>query len=102
MKKYALTLLLAGCAPLLLAVPSELTTINNATLIEGDKNDGDSFMVNADGRELYLRLYFVDSPETTASSKTDLERIQEQQFHFGLAEPQEVVYYGEQAAEYLK
>lgn len=102
MKKYVLTLFLACCTALPLAAASELTIINNATLIEDDKNDGDSFMVNAEGRELYLRLYYVDCPETASGGKNDLERIQEQQFHFGLEEPHDVVHYGEQATEYVK
>ena len=101
MKRYVLVLLLACCVSLTQAA-SELTTINNATLIEDHKNDGDSFMVNVDGRELYLRLYYVDCPETASGSKTDLERIREQQFHFGLEEPRDVVRYGEQATEYVK
>ena len=64
-------------------------------------NDGDSFMVNADGRELYIRLYYVDCPETAYNSKPDLERLLEQQFHFGLEEPNDVVRFGEQATEYV-
>lgn len=102
MKQYILYfLLLAGC----FSVPSsasELTTIKNATLIESDLNDGDSFMVDTGGRKLYLRLYYVDCPETTYNSKPILERIREQQFHFGLEEPHDVVRYGEQATEYVK
>ena len=101
MKQYLLYLLfLAGCFAIPLSA-SELTTIKNATLIESDMNDGDSFMVDADGRELYLRLYYVDCPETAYNSKSDLERIREQQFYFGLEVPHDVVRYGEQATEYV-
>ena len=101
MKKYLLHLSLTVCVAMPLSA-SELTTIKNASLIETDINDGDSFMVNADGRELYIRLYYVDCPEAAYNSKPDLERILEQQFHFGLEQPHEVVSYGEQAAEYVK
>ena len=102
MKKYLLHILfLVVCVAIPLAA-SELTTINNATLIESDINDGDSFVVDVDGRDLYLRLYYVDCPETTYNSKPILERIREQQFYFGLKEPHDVVRYGEQAAEYVK
>ena len=102
MKKYLLHILfLVVCVTIPLPA-SELTIINNATLIESDINDGDSFVVDADGRDLYLRLYYVDCPETTYNSKPILERIREQQFHFGLKEPHDVVRYGEQAAEYVK
>jgi len=59
-------------------------------------------LVNADGRELHLRLYYVDCPETTYNSTPVLERIREQQRHFGLEDPHDVVRYGEQAAEYVR
>lgn len=102
MKKYLLQILsLAVCVAIPLSA-SELTTIKNAKLIEADMNDGDSFMVDTGGRELYLRLYYVDCLETAYNSKPDLERILEQQFHFGLEQPHEVISYGEQAAEYVK
>ncbi len=94
-------LFLAGCVPGPLAA-SELTPIKNSALINAEMNDGDSFMVNGDGRELYIRLYYVDCPETEYGSPSDLERIREQQFHFGLEQPHDVVRYGEQAAEYVK
>ena len=75
MKQYLLYfLLLAGCFSVPLSA-SELTSIKNATLIESDVNDGDSFMVDTGDRELYLRLYYVDCPETTYNSKPILERI---------------------------
>ena len=102
MKKYLLhVLFLAGC----IAIPlpaAELVSINNVTLVDADSNDGDSFRVNADGRELHLRLYYVDCLETTYNSKGVLERIRKQQYHFGLEDPHDVVRYGEQATEYVK
>lgn len=102
MKKYLLHILSLAIYVAIPLSASELTTIKNAKLIEADVNDGDSFMVDAAGRELYLRLYYVDCLETTYNSKPILERIREQQFHFGLEEPHDVVRYGEQAAEYVK
>lgn len=101
MKKHFLILFLTGCVAVPIAA-SELTTIKNATLIEADMNDGDSFMVNAGDRKLYLRLYYVDCPETSYNSNPELERIREQQLHFGLEQPRDVVRFGEQAAEYVK
>lgn len=102
MKKYLLLVLfLAGCIAIPLSA-AELASINNVTLVDADSNDGDSFRVNADGRELHLRLYFVDCLETTYNSKAVLERIREQQYHFGLEDPHDVVRYGEQATEYVK
>ena len=102
MKKYLLpVLLLAGCIAIPLSA-AELIDIKNVTLIEADLNDGDSFKVDADGRKLHLRLYYVDCLETTYNSKSELERIREQQYHFGLEDPHDVVRYGEQATEYVK
>ena len=102
MKQYLLTFLfLVGC----IAIPlpaAELISINNVTFVEADLNDGDSFKVNAAGRELHLRLYYVDCPETTYNNKSELERIREQQYHFGLEDPHDVVRFGEQATEYVK
>ena len=102
MKKYLLLVLFfAGCITVPLSA-AELVSIDNVTLIHADLNDGDSFKVNADGRELHLRLYYVDCPETTYNSKPVLERIREQQRHFGLEDPHDVVRYGELAAEYVR
>ena len=42
-------------------------------------NDGDSFLVKAGRRELHLRLYYVDCPETTYGSPAEVERVREQQ-----------------------
>ena len=102
MKKYLLPILFfAGCIAIPLSA-AELIDIKNVTLIEADLNDGDSFKVDADGRKLHLRLYYVDCLETTYNSKSELERIREQQYHFGLEDPHDVVRYGEQASEYVK
>ena len=79
-----------------------LVSIKNVTLVDANFNDGDSFKVNAAGRALHLRLYYVDCLETTHSSKADLERIRAQQRHFGLEDPGAVVDFGEQATEYMQ
>lgn len=89
------------CVPL---IPSaaELETVEDAVLLEADMNDGDSFRVRAGDRELHLRLYFVDCPETDFGSAAELERIRDQQHHFGLEDPHDVVRFGERAADYVK
>ena len=89
------------CLPL---IPSaaELETVEHAVLIEADMNDGDSFRVRAGDRELHLRLYFVDCPETEFGSAAELERIRDQQHHFGLEDPHDVVRFGERATDYVK
>ncbi len=89
------------CVPLI-PCAAELETVEDAVLIEADMNDGDSFRVKAGDRELHLRLYFVDCPETDFGSAAELERIRDQQHHFGLEDPHDVVRYGERATDYVK
>jgi len=101
MKRSAFFLLFTlACAPL---PPSaaELETFENAVLLDADMNDGDSFRVRAGGRELHLRLYYVDCPETDFGSDAELERIRDQQHHFGLEDPHDVVRFGKVATEYV-
>lgn len=101
MKRRLHLLFVLGCAALPLPA-AELVTVRGATLVEADLNDGDSFRVDADGRELHLRLYYVDCPETASGDRAILERIREQQRHFGLEDPVIVTQFGERAAEYVK
>ncbi len=102
MKKFLFSILVLSCC-LATALPAaELERIENATLVEAGLNDGDSFKVQAAGKELHLRLYYVDCPETTAGTDAELERIREQQYHFGLEDPVAVVRFGKQATEYVK
>lgn len=94
-------LIVFGC-PALPGLAAELEALHGVTLVEDDLNDGDSFKVMADGRELHLRLYYVDCLETTYDAKADQERILEQQGYFGLDEPHAVVRFGRRAAEYVQ
>jgi len=97
---FAVLMVFGG--PSLPVLAAELEALHGATLVEDDLNDGDSFKVLADGRELHLRLYYVDCLETTYDAKADQERILEQQGYFGLDEPHAVVRFGRQAAEYVQ
>ena len=101
MKKCLFSVLFLSCCVATSLLAAELETIRNATLIEAGLNDGDSFKVKADDKELHLRLYYVDCLETTLS-KADWNRILEQQYHFGLEDPVAVVRFGKQATEYVK
>ena len=101
-KKYLFSVLVLSCCLATALQAAELETIENATLIEAGLNDGDSFKVRAAGEELHLRLYYVDCLETAAGTDAELERIREQQYHFGLEDPAAVVRFGKQAADYVK
>ena len=100
MKRFALFLLSALVCTPLLPDAAELETLKDVVLLDADVNDGDSFRVRAGGRELHLRLYYVDCPETGYGSDAELERIRDQQHHFGLEDPHDVVRFGERAADF--
>lgn len=101
MKKCLFSILFLSCCMVTVLPAAELETIENATLIEAGLNDGDSFKVKAAGKEQIFRLYYVDCPETTAS-KSEMNRILEQQYYFGLEDPKDVMRFGKQATEYVK
>ena len=56
-KSYLLSVLFVACCISQPLSAAELVSIENVTLIDAGLNDGDSFKVNAGGRELHLRLY---------------------------------------------
>jgi len=66
-------------------------------ILEDPSNDGDSFLVEAEGKKMHLRLYFVDCPETATSSRSDARRVREQTRYFGLSDPARTVHFGKQA-----
>ncbi|MFH1950576.1 MAG: hypothetical protein ABIL06_03050, partial [Pseudomonadota bacterium] len=41
---------------------ADLQRFSNAQLINNTANDGDSFLVEANGKSFRVRLYFVDCP----------------------------------------
>ena len=102
MKRLACLLLLVLTGAPHSPSAAELETLEHAVLVDADMNDGDSFRVSAGGRELHLRLYYVDCPETTFGSAAELERIRDQQHHFGLADPHDVVRFGERATRFVR
>ena len=102
MKRYLSYALLFFSFTALPLSAAELVTIKNVVLADADLNDGDSFRVRTSNSEFNIRLYYVDCPETTYGSKTDLERIRQQQRYFGLKTPKAVVRFGQQATSYVK
>jgi competence ComEA-like helix-hairpin-helix protein len=81
---------------------AELQKFSNVKWIEHPANDGDSFVVEADGRTLHVRLYFVDCPETAANSKVDAQRVQEQARYFGLPDAARTVHFGNEAKAFVQ
>jgi len=81
---------------------AELQKFINARLIDNPANDGDSFLVEADGKLLHVRLYFVDCPETSISSKSDARRVREQTRYFGLTSAEHTIHFGNEAKTFVE
>lgn len=79
----------------------DLQKFSNAKLINNASNDGDSFLVKANGKSFRLRLYFVDCPETSISSKSDAQRVREQTRYFGLPDVKRTVHFGYEAKTFV-
>ncbi|MEO7165461.1 MAG: helix-hairpin-helix domain-containing protein [Chthoniobacterales bacterium] len=60
-------------------------TLRNCRYLPNAANDGDSFHVQADGKEYVFRLYFVDTPETDVSIPA---RVSDQAKYFAVTVPQ--------------
>ena len=95
MKWLAMLLLSAAVAG-----AAELEKLREVRLVDSPANDGDSFIVRAGDRELHLRLYFVDCPETLVTTDADSKRVREQAGYFGLTNVVKVVEYGKLAREF--
>ena len=78
--------------------------LTDARLVDLEGNDGDSFMVRAGGRELELRLYFVDAPEKYLSDRYEDQRrrVAEQGREMGGITPEQAVLIGQQAKDFTK
>lgn len=84
------------------APAAELQRMGGVTLVATDFNDGDSFRVSHQGREQIIRLYYVDCPETRATTQADAGRVREQTRYFGLTDAAQTRLYGEKAAAFTK
>ncbi len=81
---------------------AELQKFSNVILVDHTANDGDSFFLEVDGKTLHVRLYFVDCPETSASSTVDAQRIQEQARYFGLPDAARIINFGNEAKAFTQ
>ena len=85
------------------ASAQELQQFENCRLVEAGWADGDSFPVKLpDGKEIVLRLYYVDCNETAAATETDQRRVRDQSSYFGVDDHQVTLESGRQAAEEVK
>ncbi|HMP95467.1 MAG TPA: helix-hairpin-helix domain-containing protein [Kiritimatiellia bacterium] len=97
-----LAMLFALLSPAGVWAQSELIMYRNAVLVEDPYNDGDSFYVEAEGKRMHLRLYFVDTPETVVAQVHDARRVQEQARYFGIERPERIVWLGDQASAFSR
>jgi len=93
------TLMFGG---ILSSYAADLQVFSNVRLVNNPANDGDSFFVEADGKTFHVRLYFVDCPETSTSSKSDARRVREQTRYFGLSDAARTIHFGNEAKTFVK
>jgi competence ComEA-like helix-hairpin-helix protein len=85
------------------AIGQELQKFENCSLVEAGWADGDSFPVKLPGgREIVLRLYYVDCNEVAAATETDQRRVRDQSSYFGIDDHQITLESGRRAAEETK
>jgi competence protein ComEA len=81
----------------------ELKKFEGCHLVEAGWADGDSFPVELpDGRQMVLRLYYVDCNEIGAATETDQRRVRDQSSYFGIDDHQITLESGRIAAEKTK
>lgn len=49
-----------------------------------------------------MRLYFVECPETSISSKSDAQRVREQTRYFGLSDAARTIHFGNEAKTFVE
>jgi competence protein ComEA len=85
------------------AFGQELQKFENCSLVEAGWADGDSFPVKIpDGKEIVLRLYYVDCNEVAAATETDQRRVRDQSSYFGIDDHQVTLEFGRRAADEVK
>lgn len=89
-------------APVSLFGAAGLEKFTDVRLVENPSNDGDSFVVQAGNRQLHLRLYFADCPESVATTDADAKRVREQARYFGIADAKKVFEFGREAKTFTK
>ncbi len=80
---------------------ADLQMFSNARLINDPANDGDSFLVEANGKSFHVRLYFVDCPEISTSSNSDAQRVREQTRYFGLSDAIRTIHFANEAKTFV-
>ena len=93
------TLIFGGFLP---SFAADLQMFSSVSLVNNLAIDGDSFFAEADGKSFHVRLYFVDCPETSTSSKSDAQRLREQTRYFGLSHATRTIHFGNEAKAFVE
>jgi competence ComEA-like helix-hairpin-helix protein len=80
---------------------ADLQMFSNGRLINDPANDGDSFLVEVNGKSFHVRLYFVDCPETLIAFTGDAQRVREQTRYFGLSDAKRTIHFGNEAKTFV-
>jgi competence protein ComEA len=100
MKRLAAFLFLGLAA---VSVAQELQKFENSRAVAAAWADGDSFAVALpNGKEIVLRLYYVDCNETSAGTETDQRRVRDQSSYFGIDDHRVTMDFGRRAAERVR
>lgn len=69
--------------------------------MENQPHDGDSFYVDTADKQIHVRLYFADGPETSMAATSDAQHVREQARYFGLPDATRVIHFGREAQKFL-
>jgi len=92
-------LMVGGILP---SFAADLQRLSNGRLINDPVNDGDSFLVETNGRSFHVRLYFIDCPEISTASNADAQRVREQTRYFGLSDAAATIHFGNEAKIFVE
>lgn len=81
---------------------AKLQRFDQSKWIDSRANDGDSFLVDIGEKQIHVRFYFIDCPETLASRQSDLRRLREQTRYFGLNKGAQTLRFGQQAKAFVR
>jgi len=80
----------------------ELEKFTDVRLVENPANDGDSFIVEAGKRLIHVRLYFVDCPESVATTDADAKRVRDQARYYGITDAKKVFEFGRESKKFTE
>ena len=80
------------------AEEKQWSTLQACRYLADKSNDGDSFLVQCGAEKFFVRLYFVDAPESDASFP---ERVRQQYEYFGVTQD-ELTRAGARARDYVQ